>query len=131
MMLATLSNIRIVENMIVAFEDELHCRRLLEGMVGRRENLEGNRDHSINRCPTLFEADCYNANWNVGSPLPVILQSKQQLAERVGFEPTIPLQVCRISSAVHSTTLPPLRMFWSAPSSARRFIAAVWRDDKG
>ncbi len=31
------------------------------------------------------------------------------MAERVGFEPTIPLQVCRISSAVHSTTLPPLR----------------------
>ncbi len=33
------------------------------------------------------------------------------MAERVGFEPTIPLQVCRISSAVHSTTLPPLRIF--------------------
>ena len=32
------------------------------------------------------------------------------MAERMGFEPTIPLQVCRISSAVHSTTLPPLRM---------------------
>ena len=32
------------------------------------------------------------------------------MAERVGFEPTIPLQVCRISSAVHSTTLPPLSM---------------------
>ena len=25
------------------------------------------------------------------------------MAERVGFEPTIPLQVCRISSAVHTT----------------------------
>lgn len=32
------------------------------------------------------------------------------MAERVGFEPTIPLQVCRISSAVHSTSLPPLRI---------------------
>ena len=31
------------------------------------------------------------------------------LAEREGFEPPIPLRVCRISSAVHSTTLPPLR----------------------
>jgi hypothetical protein len=31
------------------------------------------------------------------------------LAERAGFEPAIPLRVCRISSAVHSTTLPPLR----------------------
>ncbi len=31
------------------------------------------------------------------------------MAERVGFEPTVPLQARRISSAVHSTTLPPLR----------------------
>ena len=31
-------------------------------------------------------------------------------AEREGFEPPIRLPVCRISSAVHSTTLPPLRM---------------------
>src|SRR5579883_570396 len=31
------------------------------------------------------------------------------LAEREGFEPPIRLPVCRISSAVHSTTLPPLR----------------------
>ena len=31
------------------------------------------------------------------------------VAERVGFEPTVPFQARRISSAVHSTTLPPLR----------------------
>jgi hypothetical protein len=31
------------------------------------------------------------------------------LAERGGFEPPIHLHVCRISSAVRSTTLPPLR----------------------
>ncbi len=31
------------------------------------------------------------------------------MAEREGFEPPIRLPVCRISSAVHSTTLPPLR----------------------
>ena len=31
------------------------------------------------------------------------------VAEREGFEPPIRLPVCRISSAVHSTTLPPLR----------------------
>lgn len=30
------------------------------------------------------------------------------LAEREGFEPPIGLHLCRISSAVHSTTLPPL-----------------------
>ena len=33
----------------------------------------------------------------------------KKLAEREGFEPSIRLPVCRISSAVHSTTLPPLR----------------------
>ena len=32
------------------------------------------------------------------------------LAERVGFEPTVPLPVRLISSQVHSTTLPPLRV---------------------
>src|SRR6201996_8622374 len=30
-------------------------------------------------------------------------------AEREGFEPPIGLHLCRISSAVHSTTLPPLQ----------------------
>ena len=32
------------------------------------------------------------------------------MAERVGFEPTVPLTVRLISSQVHSTTLPPLRV---------------------
>src|SRR3954468_5409199 len=32
-----------------------------------------------------------------------------EMAEREGFEPPIGLHLCRISSAVHSTTLPPLR----------------------
>lgn len=31
--LATLSNIRTVEDMVVTFKDEQHCRRLLEGMM--------------------------------------------------------------------------------------------------
>ena len=31
------------------------------------------------------------------------------MAERVGFEPTVGFHLRRISSAVHSTTLPPLR----------------------
>ena len=34
------------------------------------------------------------------------------LAEREGFEPPMSLHPCRISSAVHSTTLPPLRLAW-------------------
>ena len=36
------------------------------------------------------------------------------MAEREGFEPPMGLHPCRISSAVHSTTLPPLRGAWSA-----------------
>src|SRR5260370_19157500 len=34
------------------------------------------------------------------------------MAEREGFEPPIGLHLCRISSAVHSTTLPPLQAPW-------------------
>jgi hypothetical protein len=34
----------------------------------------------------------------------------ERLAEREGFEPPIRLPVCRISSAVHSTALPPLQV---------------------
>jgi hypothetical protein len=43
------------------------------------------------------------------------------LAEREGFEPPIGLHLCRISSAVHSTTLPPLQGAISglAPRSGR------------
>src|SRR6266566_2754579 len=33
----------------------------------------------------------------------------RRVAEREGFEPPIGLHLCRISSAVHSTTLPPLQ----------------------
>lgn len=47
------------------------------------------------------------------------------MAERVGFEPTIPLRVCRISSAVLSTTQPPLRSHWSALDGAGCLIAAT------
>src|SRR5690242_280789 len=35
-------------------------------------------------------------------------RSRFSMAEREGFEPPIGLHLCRISSAVHSTTLPPL-----------------------
>jgi hypothetical protein len=34
-----------------------------------------------------------------------------ELAEREGFEPPIPVKVCLISSQVHSTALPSLRVF--------------------
>ena len=40
------------------------------------------------------------------------------VAERVGFEPTVPSQARRISSAVLSTSQPPLRGIWSTPFGA-------------
>ena len=44
----------------------------------------------------------------------------EKLAEREGFEPPMPLRACRISSAVHSTTLPPLRLMKRALVEAGR-----------
>jgi hypothetical protein len=41
------------------------------------------------------------------------------MAEREGFEPPIGLHLCRISSAVHSTTLPPLQAPWRVIHTAR------------
>ena len=41
--------------------------------------------------------------------LPPKAPKGRRVAEREGFEPPIRLPVCRISSAVRSTTLPPLR----------------------
>jgi hypothetical protein len=38
-----------------------------------------------------------------------LLRCPKAMAEREGFEPPIGLHLCRISSAVHSTTLPPLQ----------------------
>ncbi len=49
---------------------------------------------------------------------------ESRMAERVGFEPTIPLRVCRISSAVHSATLPPLL---TPASDANKLFRVLWR----
>src|SRR5438552_6763075 len=49
------------------------------------------------------------------------------VAEREGFEPPIGLHLCRISSAVHSTTLPPLL---KAPNQAEaRWSGGVLGED--
>src|SRR3954466_4216449 len=56
------------------------------------------------------------------------------MAEREGFEPPIRLPVCRISSAVHSTTLPPLRgcegrapaVDWYVSKHKQRYKGATW-----
>ena len=52
------------------------------------------------------------------------------MAERGGFEPPIRLHVCRISSAVHSTTLPPLRPLprRSGPSCSK--VSRRWDDGR-
>jgi two-component system sensor histidine kinase KdpD len=56
-----------------------------------------------------------------------------RLAEREGFEPPIRLPVCRISSAVHSTALPPLR----SPTGLKKpqldggYVAKRAEPDKG
>lgn len=55
---------------------------------------------------------------------------KYFMAEREGFEPPIGLHLCRISSAVHSTTLPPLL---KAPSKEQRplWLGALIGEDSG
>src|SRR6478672_4199038 len=56
------------------------------------------------------------------------------LAEREGFEPPIPLRVCRISSAVLSTTQPPLRSPKRAlkrPRMDGRYVTKRAKTDKG
>jgi hypothetical protein len=61
----------------------------------------------------------------------ILLHFRGSLAEREGFEPPIGLHLCRISSAVHSTTLPPLQGApsrepkppWSGPCSKRGRLA--------
>src|SRR5436305_13890822 len=59
-------------------------------------NVNFGHDHSqIQRCDKGDNSG--SAKWAL-----------ELLAEREGFEPPIGLHLCRISSAVHSTTLPPL-----------------------
>ena len=53
------------------------------------------------------------------------------MAERVGFEPTIRLPVCRISSAVLSTTQPPLRFAGRRKLCAGCLLAGKCRACKG
>ena len=50
--------------------------------------------------------------------------SERRLAERGGFEPPVRFHVRRISSAVHSTTLPPLRRP-KVPNGAERAASLI------
>lgn len=58
-------------------------------------------------------------------------QRLNDMAERVGFEPTVPSQARRISSAVLSTTQPPLRFAGRRMCCAGCLIAAKNRAGKG
>src|SRR5580704_478958 len=63
----------------------------------------------------------------------VLNASRFALAEREGFEPPIRLPVCRISSAVLSTTQPPLREVATGPImylASSRFLSKRRRRDK-
>ena len=48
------------------------------------------------------------------------IRANKALAERVGFEPTVRLPVHCISSAAHSTSLPPLRRSNRCPAKGAR-----------
>ena len=50
----------------------------------------------------------------------------KQVAERGRFELPIGLHLCRISSAVHSTTLPPLRRLAWKPRSRGEIARGPW-----
>ena len=52
-----------------------------------------------------------------------VLSSQVKLAEAVGFEPTMPLRACLISSQVHSTALPCLRNATCASLAARLLVS--------
>ncbi len=65
--------------------------------------LQNRSVHALKRAViSLCEERYTGCNWN---------KLERLVAEREGFEPSIRLPVYRISSAAHSTTLPPLRMY--------------------
>src|SRR5476651_1067131 len=69
----------------------------------------------------------YSGRWRRTSAVEI-----EGLAEREGFEPPIRLPVCRISSAVHSTALPPLRSPKGAAKAPdeRRYLTSQAKTDK-
>src|SRR5687767_11356993 len=69
----------------------------------RRDSATTESSGFFEEMPLVLEFS--DAQWRSGDGY------KAALAEREGFEPPIRLPVCRISSAVHSTTLPPLQAF--------------------
>ena len=64
-------------------------------------------DTSSFLCKTKLAGSCLQ---NPGKELHSLLGLRANKAERLGFEPRVPVRVRRISSAVHSTTLASLRL---------------------
>lgn len=84
------------------------------GPAGLRAGLRTQKKigkDSPERCRLGAPQGCYtgsNSNLRPGLISSRFSDLFGQVAEREGFEPPIGLHLCRISSAVHSTTLPPL-----------------------
>jgi hypothetical protein len=72
-------------------------------------NVQSPRN-SLSQWPTRAIAGANRRKRRHNSAVDILLCNiRDLLAEREGFEPPIGLHLCRISSAVHSTTLPPLQ----------------------
>ena len=104
----------------------LRCRRLRQRRAPLREPHEVNRGLPKRpRGATPWWSTAKSQRFEK-SLFEGLLRCPKSMAEREGFEPPIGLHLCRISSAVHSTTLPPLQGAksgafprWSGPCSRR------------
>ena len=76
---------------------------MLAGLMGQLQAEKGDRDKTGTRS--------YKTTRKLGQTLENLVPARAGsiLAEREGFEPSIPLRVYRFSRPTHSTTLPPLR----------------------
>ena len=95
--------------------------------VGMLPGTTHRKGHVYHPCVPIGRQKAYGNQWPVdfaGFLVPV--------AEREGFEPPIGLHLCRISSAVHSTTLPPLQAQIRANRAPRsgRVLGEDGRPDK-
>ena len=95
------------------------CRRRLGARVKTNWTIRGaSREYAL-----VFESHAQGAQAPCSSSPAQIKKAPLRelslfvLAERVGFEPTVRFNVRLISSQVHSTTLPPLRLLRSIHSN--------------
>jgi hypothetical protein len=104
------------------------ARRYLVGdtlILDRRRS----RMFTVKRAQVLGQALGQNADGAQMSGFFKLLDC--QMAEREGFEPPIRLPVCRISSAVLSTTQPPLQKRRRKIAVSAGYVSAVTRRNKG